>query len=132
MEFVNAMYNYVDKNQTIRRDVAEEAMQNLLKVLAPFTPHIAAELWQQAGFDGDVHQQEWPHVDETALQVDEIELPIQVNGKVRDRITVPVEMEQDKLRELALERPHVKAFVEGKQVVKFIVVPKKIINIVVK
>jgi leucyl-tRNA synthetase len=132
MEFVNAMYNYVDKNQTIRRDVAEEAMQNLLKVLAPFTPHIAAELWQQAGFDGDVHQQEWPHVDETALQVDEIELPIQVNGKVRDRITVPVEMDQDKLRELALERPHVKAFVEGKQVVKFIVVPKKIINIVVK
>ena len=132
MEYVNAMYNYVDKNTTIRKDVAVEVVSNLLKILAPFTPHITAELWQKVGFEGDVHKQDWPKVDESALKVDEIELPIQVNGKVRDRITVPVEMDKDKLRELALARPHVKNFTDGKQVVKFIVVPKKIINIVVK
>ncbi|HAM04411.1 MAG TPA: leucine--tRNA ligase, partial [Megasphaera sp.] len=132
MEYVNAMYNYVDKNTSIRKDVAVEVVENLLKILAPFTPHITAELWQKVGFEGDVHKQDWPKVDESALQVDEIELPIQVNGKVRDRITVPVEMGKDELKELALARPHVKTFTDGKQVVKFIVVPKKIINIVVK
>lgn len=116
----------------MHKDVAMEAVTNLLKLLAPFTPHITEELWQIAGFTGSVHAQEWPTVDTKALVVDEVELPIQINGKVRERITVPVEIDKDALKEQVLGLDRVKEFTDGKTIVKFIVVPKKIINIVVK
>ena len=132
MEFVNAMYAYVGSQKTIRKDVAVEANQNLIKLLAPFTPHITEELWQICGFAGSVHTQEWPKVDETALVVDEVELPVQINGKVRDRITVPVEIDAAALKEKVLALPHIQELIAGKNIVKFIAIPKKIINIVVK
>lgn len=132
MEFVNAMYAYAGSQKTIRKDVAVEANQNLIKLLAPFTPHITEELWQICGFAGSVHTQEWPKVDESALVVDEIELPVQINGKVRDRITVPVEIDAAALKEKVLALPHIQELTAGKNVVKFIAIPKKIINIVVK
>ncbi len=132
MEFVNAMYAYVGSQKTIRKDVAVEANQNLIKLLAPFTPHITEELWQICGFEGSVHAQEWPKVDEAALVVDEIELPVQINGKVRDRITVPVEIDAAVLKEKVLALPHIQELTAGKNIVKFIAIPKKIINIVVK
>ncbi|MCH4178862.1 MAG: leucine--tRNA ligase [Megasphaera sp.] len=132
MEYVNAMYSYVDKNTTIRKDIAVELNTNLLKVLAPFTPHITEELWQDCGFSGSVHQQDWPVIDKGALVVDEIELPIQINGKVRDRIKVSVDVSKEELQDKVFTLPRVQEFTEGKTVVKFILVPKKIINIVVK
>lgn len=132
MEFVNAMYAYVGNNKTIHKEVAVEANQNLIKLLAPFTPHITEELWQICGFAGSVHTQEWPKVDESALVVDEIELPVQINGKVRDRITVPVEIDATALKEKVLALPHIQEMTAGKNIVKFIAIPKKIINIVVK
>lgn len=132
MEFVNAMYAYAGSQKTIRKDVAVEANQNLIKLLAPFTPHITEELWQICGFAGSVHTQEWPKVDESALVVDEIELPVQINGKVRDRITVPVEIDAAALKEKVLALPHIQELIAGKNIVKFIAIPKKIINIVVK
>ena len=132
MEFVNAMYAYAGSQKTIRKDVAVEANQNLIKLLAPFTPHITEELWQICGFAGSVHTQEWPKVDESALVVDEIELPVQINGKVRDRITVPVEIDAAALKEKVLALPHIQELTAGKNIVKFIAIPKKIINIVVK
>ena len=132
MEFVNAMYAYVGSQKTIRKDVAVEANQNLIKLLAPFTPHITEELWQICGFAGSVHTQEWPKVDETALVVDEVELPVQINGKVRDRITVPVEIDAAALKEKVLALPHIQELTAGKNIVKFIAIPKKIINIVIK
>lgn len=132
MEFVNAMYAYVGSQKTIRKDVAVEVNQNLIKLLAPFTPHITEELWQICGFAGSVHTQKWPKVDETALVVDEVELPVQINGKVRDRITVPVEIDAAALKEKVLALPHIQELTAGKNIVKFIAIPKKIINIVVK
>lgn len=132
MEFVNAMYAYVGNNKTIHKEVAVEANQNLIKLLAPFTPHITEELWQICGFAGSVHTQEWPKVDESALVVDEIELPVQINGKVRDRITVPIEIDAAALKEKVLALPHIQEMTAGKNIVKFIAIPKKIINIVVK
>lgn len=132
MEFVNAMYAYAGSQKTIRKDVAVEANQNLIKLLAPFTPHITEELWQICGFAGSVHTQEWPKVDESALVVDEIELPVQINGKVRDRITVTVEIDAAALKEKVLALPHIQELTAGKNIVKFIAIPKKIINIVVK
>ena len=132
MEFVNAMYAYVGNNKTIHKEVAVEANQNLIKLLAPFTPHITEELWQICGFAGSAHTQEWPKVDESALVVDEIELPVQINGKVRDRITVPIEIDAAALKEKVLALPHIQEMTAGKNIVKFIAIPKKIINIVVK
>lgn len=132
MEFVNAMHAYAGNHKTIHKEVAVEANRNLIKLLAPFTPHITEELWQICGFAGSVHAQEWPKVDESALVVDEIELPVQINGKVRDRITVPVEIDADALKEKVLALPHIQEMTAGKNIVKFIAIPKKIINIVVK
>ena len=118
--------------EDIHKAVALEANKNLLKLLAPFTPHITEELWQLCGFEGSVHAQDWPEVDKSALVVDEIELPVQINGKVRDRLTVAVDIDKDALQEQVLALPHIKEFIGDKKVVKFIVVPKKIINIVIK
>lgn len=132
MEYVNAMHAYVGAAKTIHKDVAIEANQNLLKILSPFTPHITEELWHLCGYAGSVHAQDWPVIDQSALKVDEIELPVQINGKVRERLTVAVDIDKDALQEKALALPHVKDFIGDKKVVKFIYVPKKIINIVVK
>lgn len=132
MELVNAMYQYVDKNETIQSDLAHELMENLILLLAPFTPHITEELWQECGFQGSVHDHEWPEYVEAALAVEELELAVQVNGKVRDKMTVSVNADADELKRLALELPRVKEYTDGKTVVKTIVIPKKIVNIVVK
>ena len=132
MELVNAMYVYFDSDKPMRKDVAAEATENLIKLLAPFTPHITEELWHLSGFEGSVHEADWPVVDKTALVVSEIELPIQINGKVRDRITVPVDISADDIKEKCFELQRVKEFTDGKKVIKFIVIPKKIVNIVVK
>ena len=92
-----------------------EANKNLLKLLAPFTPHITEELWQKCGFEGSVHAQDWPEVDKSALVVDEIELPVQINGKVRDRLTVAVDIDKDALQEKVLALPHIQEFIGDKK-----------------
>ena len=132
MELVNAMYAYSNEHTDIHHDVAAEVNTNLLKLLAPFTPHIAEELWHLIGGAGSIHAQTWPQVDEAALVVNSIELPIQINGKVRERITVTPDIGPDILKEKVLAMPRVQEFIGNKNVVKFIVVPKKIINIVIK
>lgn len=132
MEYVNALYAYAGKENKIHQAVASEAMSNLLKLLAPFTPHIAEELWHQAGFEGSVHQQSWPIVDKEALRVEEMELPIQINGKVRDRITVSVDSTVENIQEMVMQQAHVQELIGDKKIVKCIIIPKKIINIVIK
>ena len=126
------MYAYAGKENKIHQAVASEAMSNLLKLLAPFTPHIAEELWHQAGFEGSVHQQSWPIVDKEALRVEEMELPIQINGKVRDRITVSVDSTVENIQEMVMQQAHVQELIGDKKIVKCIIIPKKIINIVIK
>ena len=133
MEFVNAMHAYVgeDKGQ-LHADVADEANENLLRLLAPFTPHIAEELWSIIGKNGSVHTQEWPQTDAQALVVSTIELPVQINGKVRERIVVSADASVEAIKEQTLASDRIQTLIDGKNVVKFIVVPGKIINIVVK
>lgn len=132
MELVNAMYQYKDGHDTVQGDLAEELVQKLLLLLAPFTPHITEELWHECGYEGSVHQQVWPTYEEKALAVDEVEIAVQVNGKVRDKLTVAVNMDKAALEEQAKALPRVQEFIDGKNVVKVIVVPNKIVNIVVK
>jgi len=129
MELVNAMHAFQDKpiNPTLARELARD----LLLMLAPFVPHISAELWSQL-FDGDVHKQDWPTFDAAAVVEDEVEIVVQINGKVRDRINVAVGLSKADLETLAPTLPRVAELTAGKQIVKIIAVPNKLINVVIK
>ena len=110
----------------------EEAVDLYLRMMAPVTPHVAEELWTQyLGKPYSVHTQGWPEVDEEATKEDEITLVVQVNGKVRDRITVPAGISQEQARETALASESVQKYLDGSAPRKVIVVPGKLVNIVV-
>jgi leucyl-tRNA synthetase len=130
---VNAVYDY-------RRDVPQgardlgllrAAASDLTLLLAPFAPHMAEELWSGVlGESGSVHRATWPDYDPSALIADEIELPVQVNGKVRDRLTVAVDAAEDDIVAAALALPNVVLHLEGKTVRKVVVVPGKLVSVV--
>ncbi len=132
MELVNAMYQFKDSHDSVQSDLAKELVEKLTLLLAPFVPHITEEIWHECGFEGSVHAASWPTYEESALVVDEVEVAVQVNGKVRDKLTVSVSLSKEELEAAAKALPRVQEFTEGKTVVKVIVVPTKLINIVVK
>ena len=132
MELVNAMYAHKDKAESVNADLANELTHNLVLLLAPFVPHITEELWHELGETKSVHTMNWPTYEESALEVDEVEVVLQVNGKVRDKLTVSVNITKEELEALAKESSRVQEFTEGKQIVKVIYVPGKLVNIVVK
>jgi leucyl-tRNA synthetase len=107
-----------------------EAAEIYIKMLAPVAPHITEELWELLGKPYSIHTQAWPQVDEAAAKQDEITLVLQVNGKVRDRVTVPAEISEEEVRKMALENPNVQKYLEGRTPRQVIVVPKKLVNIV--
>jgi leucyl-tRNA synthetase len=109
-----------------------EALEIYLAMLAPVAPHIAEELWEKSGGEGSIHARPWPEVDEKAAAAEEITLVVQVNGKLRDRVTVPAGIADDEARRLALESEGARKFVEGKEVKQVIVVPGRLVNIVVR
>ncbi|MDK2799409.1 MAG: leucyl-tRNA synthetase [Clostridiales bacterium] len=134
MEFVNALYQYKDKVEKDKYNVAllKEAVENLIILLAPFVPHITEELWENIGGSGSVHKQKWPSYTEEALVKDEIEIVVQVNGKVKDRLVIPVGLDKQATEKAAMKSTKIQQLVEGKQVVKVIVIPEKLVNIVVR
>ena len=102
-----------------------------MRMLAPFVPHIAAELWSKF-FEGDVHKQSWVTVDESAIIEETVEIVIQINGKVRDHINVATGLTKSELEKLAPTLPRVQELTAGKNIVKIIAVPNKLVNVVVK
>ena len=133
MELVNEMYRFGEKHSTIEDSFAKELLRDLLILLAPFVPHITEELWQGIGAEEvSVHAAAWPKVDEAALAVDSLEMAVQINGKVRTAIKVPVAMDKGSIEKLVRALPEVQKFTEGKIIIKYIVIPGKIINIVAK
>ena len=129
MELVNALYAFQDKELT--PGLARETASALVRMLAPFAPHITAELWAEL-FGGNVHAQTWPQYDAAALVQDEVEIVLQINGKVRDRVKVATGLDRAALEQLAAELPRAKELTAGKTIVKVICVPGKLVNIVVK
>ena len=129
MELVNAFYAFQDKE--LSPALARETASMLLRMLAPFAPHITEELWSRI-FGGSVHAQKWVMYDESALVQDEIEVVLQINGKVRDRVKVPADLDKEAMEQLVTELPRAKELTEGKTIVKVICVPGKLVNIVVK
>ncbi len=107
------------------------AVESLLVLAAPIAPHIAEELWERTGHEYSIHQQSWPAWDETLVQDQEITLVLQVNGKVRDRLTVPSDIAEEQAKEMALANERVQAQIDGKAVRRVIYVPGKLVNVVV-
>jgi leucyl-tRNA synthetase len=109
-----------------------KSIDKLVLMLAPAAPHLAEELWQLMGHGYSIHNQPWPEWDEELAREDEITLVVQINGKVRDKITLSASVTEEEARELVLKRQKVMSYLEGKQVVKSVYVPKRLINIVVR
>ena len=136
MELLNDASAYAQKN--CAGDVSEDAAAALYNVtrtmllnLAPFAPHVVDEMWELVGHVDSIFVESWPKVDESALVVDTIELPVQVNGKLRDRLTAPADAGNDELEEMAKSLEKVLPHLEGKTIRKVIVVPGRMVNIVV-
>lgn len=132
MELVNALYGYKEKAATPDLAVIREVIRDIVLLLAPFAPHITEELWQSIGEQGSVHQQLWPAADPEALVAEEVEIVVQINGKVRDKVVVPAGLDARQIEAQVHELGRIRDLLDGKQVVKVITVPDKLINIVVK
>jgi len=156
MELVNAVYQYqssvvslqpsekeeigganshqdlITHHSSLITPVLHESLVSLALLLAPFTPHLAEELWEMLGEDGSVHQQRWPEHDPAALVVEEIEIAVQVNGRVRDRLNVPTGIGEGEMEQVVLAQQRVQDLLRGKELVRAICVPGKLVNLVVR
>ncbi|MGM0502143.1 MAG: leucine--tRNA ligase [Bacillota bacterium] len=130
MELVNAAYKYLANVEEINAALLREVVETVVILLAPFAPHLTEEVWTKLGYLDSVHQQAWPEYSEEAIKKDEIEIVIQVNGKVRDKVNVAVDIDEEDLKEVVKEQENVQKHIEGKTIVKEIVVPQKLVNIV--
>ncbi len=137
MELVNELYAYEDSVQRGGRQPRPQSLmadvqRKLVLMLAPFAPYLAHELWEMLGETSDLLRAPWPQYDPALAKEEEVEYAIQVNGKIRSRIVVPADASEDQVRELALADEKVKAAIEGKEMVKVMVVKGRLVNIVVK
>ena len=130
IELINALYKF-EVQSAQDRALMQEALEAVTLLLAPIVPHICHELWQQLGHSGTVVEAAWPQVDADALVRAEIELVVQVNGKVRGRVKVPAAADKATVEALAKTDANVQRYIEGKPIRKLIVVPQKLVNIVV-
>jgi leucyl-tRNA synthetase len=136
MELSNAISDFrVDPGSASPADrlAAREAIEALIVMLAPFSPHVAEELWEAIGYRGGLLQSpRWPVADAALARKDELEIPVQINGKLRSRVIVAADVSEAELRTIALADSKVQSFIDGHQVVKVIVVPQRLVNVVVK
>jgi leucyl-tRNA synthetase len=136
MELVNAVYTFELPNEDAsERDIAvralREAVESSIMLMAPFVPHITEELWETLGHSTGLFEEKWLSYDAEAMKADEILIVVQVNGKVRSRITVAADASNDEIKEIALADKKVQTYIEGKELRKVVVVPKKLVSVVV-
>ena len=134
MELVNALYTLKDELRTSPYGplLLSSAVSSLLAILSPIAPHICEELWARLGHAGGLTGQLWPVHDPEALKTAEVTIAIQVNGKLRGQISVAAGAGEEEVRSLALKDPNVTRHIEGKNIVKVIVIPEKLVNVVVR
>lgn len=132
MELVNEIYvsEVKDRDGEISKRVMREAIETVAVLLSPFVPHFAEELWEALGNKESVIRKAWPDYDREAVLEEEILIVIQVNGKLRDRITLPASYEEDEVKESALKSERTRRFIEGKKIERLVYVPQKLVNIV--
>lgn len=131
MELLNFLYDYKEKG-SLNKELILKTLRNLLILIYPFTPHIACELWEIMGFEGDIEDVSWPEYDQNALVRKNVEIAVQINGKVRAKFDIPVDISEEELKQRIVSDEKVKTLLEGKEIVKFIYVKNRLVNIVVK
>jgi leucyl-tRNA synthetase len=139
MELVNELYLLEDRVarapspvELVPKAQLREVQRSLVLLLAPFAPYLAHELWEMLGEKGTLLRAAWPKYDAELAKEEEIEIPVQVNGKLRGRITVPADASEQMVRERSLADEKVQTAIAGKQIIRVIIVPLKLVNIVVK
>jgi leucyl-tRNA synthetase len=130
MELLNALQKY-SKAPQAKPELTLDVLSDFIKLLAPFAPHFAEELWQQMGHEQSVFLSGWPQYDESALDLDTVEIAIQINGRILDRIHVPAAASEEEIRDIVSSLSDFETWLDGKTVRKWIVVPKRLVNIVV-
>ena len=134
-ELVNSIADWRKSKGELNEDdkqVFSYAVAMLIKLMSPVTVHMSEEIWENLGGEGSIHDQPWCEYDENLAKLTDFTLVVQVNGKVRDKITVDESMSKEEMEQTALASERVKEYTNGKSIVKVIVVPKKLVNIVVK
>jgi len=134
MELTNTVYQYLNDiaKEEIDYQLLKMVIEKALLLLAPFAPHMTEELWAILGHKISIHLEKWPEYIESALKKDEVEIVIQINGKVRDKIKVDVNMDEDELKKIVQKQEKIQEYTRGKEIVKIIVIPNKLLNLVVK
>jgi leucyl-tRNA synthetase len=134
MELVNVLYGAEDAiaENAIPAPLLAEVQRNLVLLLAPFAPYLAHELWETLGEKGSLLKAAWPQYDAALAKEEELQIPVQINGKLRSLIVVPADATEDFVVERALADDKVRAAIAGKQIVKKIYVPGKLLNLVVR
>ena len=134
MELVNELYGAEEaiNHGSVPARLLVDVQRDLVLLIAPFAPYLAHELWEMLGEKGNLLRAAWPKYDAALAKEEELEIPVQINGKLRTRVVVPADADEAYVREKALADEKVKAATAGKQVVKVIYVPGKLLNIVVK
>jgi leucyl-tRNA synthetase len=107
-----------------------KVLEPLVLLLSPFAPHLAEELWRALGHRDTLAYEHWPRYDEALTRAEEIEVPVQVNGKLRSRVMVPADADEEVLKAAAVADPRIQELMQGKRIKKAIVVPKKLVNLV--
>lgn len=128
MEYTNTLYARIDE---VPAATAREALETLVLLLAPLAPHLSEELWRHLGRESSVHAANWPTYDPSDLKTAEISIAVQVNGKVRARLTVPAALDEEGLKRHAMADGRIQAHIAGKEVVKIVAIPGRLVNVVV-
>ena len=131
MELVNEMYKYKERDD-VNPGLLGKAAKDLILMLSPFVPHICEEMWEHMGQKQSVTTMRWPEYDEGALVRDSVEIVVQINGKVKEKLVVAADADRQELEKIALENDRIKHLLDGKTVVKVVAVPGRLINIVVR
>jgi leucyl-tRNA synthetase len=131
MELVNEMYKYKERDD-VNPGLLGKAAKDLILMLSPFVPHICEEMWEHMGQKQSVTTMRWPEYDEGALVRDSVEIVVQINGKVKEKLVVAADADKQELEKIALENDRIKHLLDGKTVVKVVAVPGRLINIVVR
>lgn len=131
MELTNGLVSYAD-SESMKEGLLKEGLDTLILLLSPFAPHITEEMWEIMGHGEAIIDLPWPQYDETALTVDEVEIVIQVNGKVKEKLVVPSGLDKVALEEYVRGSEAFERLTAGQNVVKIIPIPNKLVNIVVK
>ena len=134
-EFVNSIYDYIKNKQGFSvedKAVLSRAIFALVKLIAPVTPHLSEEIWSKFGGKFSIHEKIWPEYDENLAKSENVTIAIQINGKLRDTIEMPFNSAKEDIESAALNTKKIQGYTQGKQIIKIIVVPNRLVNVVIK